>query len=82
MARRTIIALTDAQAHYLRIAIKGYVEGGAGWDDASTKRIEDHLNNVERQMRREYTSAERVAIFEEATRLTAAPTAGGGDADH
>lgn len=69
MARRVILALTEAQAHQLRMAIKTRSEDGSGWDNASAARAYKHMDAIERQMKRDYTLEERVAIFEEATRL-------------
>lgn len=61
MARR-LVALTEAQQHALRFAIKHMSEDGHEHHDR-------HWDAVERQMRGEYTPEERAAIFDGACRI-------------
>jgi len=59
--------MTKAQMGAIRLAFRNLAEDGSGMErgDPVTK----HFGNIERQMRGEYTSAERAAIFDGAKRL-------------
>ncbi|WP_420961136.1 hypothetical protein [Brucella sp. IR073] len=68
MARRTLVALTDAQIGVLNRVFKTFEEDGDGLPEHDP--AIRHIENIKRQIRREYTPSERTAIFEEAVRIS------------